>query len=84
MSLPPTGGPRTGSSQSPLATPPLQRCSPRHRCRLLAVAALFVAASVSGAWWLLWLLWPLLHWTKASGGGPRDDRVLSGRQGSAA
>jgi hypothetical protein len=32
---------------------------------LVALAAVIAAASVSGAWWLLWLMWPLIHWTKA-------------------
>ena len=42
---------------------------------LVAVAVLVLAAAASGAWWLLWLLWPILHWTKrARDHGDSDDR----------
>lgn len=49
---------------------------------LVALAAVLVAASVSGAWWVLWLMWPLIHWMKASGRRPRYELPAAALPGS--
>jgi hypothetical protein len=40
--------------------PPARRSRPALALLPIALAALIAAAALSGAWWLLWLIWPLV------------------------
>ena len=47
------------------------------RLPLVGVAAVVLAAALTGAWWLLWTLWPLLALTRGGGWGCRRRAVAT-------
>ena len=59
--------------------PPRRRPAFAAPLPLLGVAAVVLAASLTGAWWLLWTLWPLLALTSGGGWGCHRRAVATPR-----